>query len=69
MSCKVKLVEKKDPLIQLDASKTSIEDLFNDLSDETKDFKHQVTVKILLKKYKARKLNFIQFISIHQQKQ
>ena len=36
MSYKVKLVEKKDPLIQLEASKTSIEDLFNDLSDETK---------------------------------
>ena len=58
MSYKVKLVEKKAPLIQLEASKTSIEDLFNDLSDETKDFKHQVTIKILLKKYKSTEIEF-----------
>ena len=37
MSYKVKLVWKKDPLIQLEASKTSIKDLFSNLLDETKD--------------------------------
>ena len=31
MSYKVELVEKKSPLIQLKTSKSSIEDLFNDL--------------------------------------
>ena len=31
MNCSVELVEKKDPLIQLEASKSSIEDLFSDL--------------------------------------
>ena len=39
MSYKVELVEKKDPLIQLEANKTSAKDLFNDLLDETKGFK------------------------------
>ena len=42
---------KKD-LKQVEASKSSIKDLFNDLLNETKDFKYQITVKILLKKYK-----------------
>ena len=36
MSYKVKLVEKKDPIKQLEASKSSIKNLFNDLLDETK---------------------------------
>ena len=36
MSYKVKLVEKKDPLIQLEASKSSIKYLLNNLLDEAK---------------------------------
>ena len=68
VSCKVELVEKKDPLIQLEASKSSIKDLFNDLLDETKGFKYQITVKILLKNMKSLKLNFLLFVSIQQQK-
>ena len=40
---------KKDPIAQLDASKSSIKDLFSDLLNETK---YLITVKILLKKYK-----------------
>ena len=52
MSYKVETVEKKDPIVQLGASKLSIKDLFNDLLNETKGFKYQITVKILLKKYK-----------------
>ena len=52
MTCKVELIGKKDPLTQLEASKSTIKDLFNDLLDETKGFKYQITVKILLKKQK-----------------
>ena len=40
MSYKVELVEKKDSLVQLEASKSSIKDLFNNLLDETKGFKY-----------------------------
>ena len=69
MSYKVELVETKDPLIQLEASKSSIKDLFNELLDETKGFKYQITLKVELKNKKALKLNFLQFISIHQRKQ
>ena len=52
MSCKVEVVEKKDPLVELEENKSSIKDLFSDLSNETKGFKYQITVKVLLKKYK-----------------
>ena len=52
MSYKVEIVEKKDLIVQLEASRSSIKDLFNDLLNETKGFKYQVTVKVLLKKYK-----------------
>ena len=51
-SYKVEIVEKKDSIVQLEASKSSIKDLFNDLLNETKGFKYQITVKVLLKKYK-----------------
>ena len=52
MSYKVEIVERKDPIVQLEASKSSIKDLFNNLLNETKGFKYQITVKVLLKKYK-----------------
>ena len=52
MSYKVEIIEKKDPIIQLEATKLSIKDLFIDLLKETKGFKYQITVKVLLKKYK-----------------
>ena len=68
MSYRVELVEKKDPLIQLEASKTSTKDLFN-LFDETKGFRYQITLKVELKNKKALKLNFPLFFSIQQQKQ
>ena len=38
MSYKVELVVKKDPIKQLEASKSSIKDLLNDLLNETKGF-------------------------------
>ena len=51
MSYKVEIIEKKDPIKQLEASKPSIKDLFNDLLNEAKGFKYQVTLKVMLKKY------------------
>ena len=58
-------VELKDPLIQLEVSKTSIKDLLGDLLDKTKDFKYQITVKILLKITKALELNFLQLFQFN----
>ena len=52
MSYKVEIVEKNDLIMQLEASKLSIKDLFSDLLNEIKGFKYQITVKVLLKKYK-----------------
>ena len=42
MSCKVETIEKKDPIIQLGASTSSIKDLFSDLLNEIKGFKYHV---------------------------
>ena len=52
MSYKVQIVEQKVPIVQLEASQSNIKDLFSDLLNETKGFKYQITVKVLLKKYK-----------------
>ena len=52
MSYKVEIIEKKDPIKQLEASKSSIKDLLSDLLNETKGFKYQITLKVTLKKYK-----------------
>ena len=52
MSYKVEIIEKKDPINQLEASKLSVKDLFSDLLNETKGFKYLITLKIPLKKYK-----------------
>ena len=70
MSYKVKKIERKDPIVQLEASKSSIKGLFNDLFNETKGFKYQITVKALLKYISTiEKLNLLQFLLIHSQKQ
>ena len=50
MLYKVEIVERKVPIAQLEASKSSIKDLFSDLLNETKGFQYQITVKVLLKK-------------------
>ena len=42
----------KDALAQLEASKSSIKDLFKDLLNEMKGFKYQITVTVLLCKHK-----------------
>ena len=49
MSYKVKIVDKKYVIIQFEAVKSSINDLFIDLLNETRGFKYQITVKVLLK--------------------
>ena len=52
MSYKVQKVESKDSIVHLKASKLSIKNLFNDILNETKGFKYQITLKAFLKKYK-----------------
>ena len=53
MSYKVEIIERKDPIVQLEASKSSIKDLLSDLLNERKCFKYQITVNVLLKNYKS----------------
>ena len=48
MGYKVKIIERKDPILQLEASKSSIKDLFSDLLNETKGLKNLITEKTLL---------------------
>ena len=52
ISYRVEILEKKDPIEQLEASKSSVKDMFSDLLNETKGFKYQITLKVMLKKYK-----------------
>ena len=67
ISYKIELVEKKDPINQLEASKSSIKDLFSDLLNKTKGFKCQITLKVVLKNTsQMEKLNLLPFISIQQ---
>ena len=63
MSYKVEIVERKDPIVQLEASKSSIKDFFSNLSNETKGFKYQITEKVLLKKYKLN--GEVEFAPVH----
>ena len=53
MSYKVEIIERKHPIVQLEASKSSIKDLFSNILNETKGFKYQITIKVLLKKYNS----------------
>ena len=50
MSYKVEIIERKHPIVQLKASKSSIK-VFRDLLNKTNGFKYQITVKVLRKKY------------------
>ena len=66
MSYKVEIVERKVPIVQLEAIKSSIKDLLSDLLSETKGFKYEITVKVLLKNTTTmERWNLLQFISIH----
>ena len=70
MSYKVEIIERKYPIVQLEASKSSIKNLFSDLLNETKGFKYQITVTVLLKNTNViEKLNLPQFILMERQKQ
>ena len=51
-SYKIEIIDTKDPLAQLEANKSSIEDLFKELLNEMKGFKYQITVTVLLSKHK-----------------
>ena len=55
MSYKVELI---NPIKQLEVSKPSIKHLFDDLLNETKGFKYQITLKVILKKYKSTETEF-----------
>ena len=46
MTYKVELIDKRYPLVQSEASKSSINDLFYDLLNEMKGFKYQILLKI-----------------------
>ena len=70
MTYKVDIVERKDLIVQLEASKSSIKNLFGNLLNETRGFKYQITLKGLLKNTRTmEKLILLQFILIHGQKQ
>ena len=45
MSYKVEIIEKKDPIKQLEASKSSIKDLLSDLLNDTKPYVKKIQVK------------------------
>ena len=47
MSYRVEIIEKKDPIKQLQTSNGSVKDLFNDLLNKTKGFKYQITLKVM----------------------
>ena len=49
MSHKVEIIEEKDPIKQLEVSKSIIKDLFSDLLNEAKGFKYQITLIIQAK--------------------
>ena len=50
-SYEIDIIDSKDPLSQLEASKSRIKNMFKDLLDEIKGFKYQITVKVLLRKH------------------
>ena len=43
---KVEIIEPKDPLLQLEASKSTIKDFFKNFLNEMKGFKYQITVTL-----------------------
>ena len=53
ISYRGEMIERKDLIVQLEGSKSSITDLFSDFLNRTKCFKYQITGKVLLKKYKV----------------
>ena len=48
----IEIIDSEDPPVQFTISKPSIEDLFKDLVNEIKGITYQITLKVLLSKYK-----------------
>ena len=46
-SDRIEIKDSKDPLVQMEVSKSNIKDLFKDLLDEIKGCNYQITVKVL----------------------
>ena len=63
MRYKVEMIEKKVLIKHVEASKSSIKDLFSDFLNETKGFKYQITLKVTLKKCKPNRE--IEFWSVY----
>ena len=69
ISYKVEIIERKDPIVRLEASKQVLRICLVIFLNETKVFKYQIIVKVLLKNTSTmKKLNLLQFISIQWQK-
>ena len=49
MSYKLEIIETKNPIKQLEASKSSMKHLFSNLLNETKGFEHQTTLRYVEK--------------------
>ena len=65
VSYKAELIEKKDPILQLEASKLSIKGLFEDLSKKQNVLSIRLLYKFSLKNANLiKKLNSLQFILI-----
>ena len=47
IGCKIEILDSQDPSAQLTASKLSIKDLFEDLLNEIKGSKYQITVRLI----------------------
>ena len=64
MPYKFELIERKDPNVQLEASKSSIKVFFCDLLNKAKGFKYQIVIKVLLKKKKCKLNGEIEFAPV-----
>ena len=53
MFYKIEIIESKDLIVQLQASKLSTKKYFGDLFKETKGFKYQITAKNFVKEIQA----------------
>ena len=62
-SYRIEIIESKDPSAQLEAGKSNIKYLFKGLLNEINGFKYQITVKVLLRKYKEN--GYIKFAPVY----
>ena len=62
-SYSIEIIDSQDPSVQLTISKPSIKDFSKDLLDEIKGFKYQVTLKLLLSKYKENR--YTEFTTVY----